>query len=148
MDEGVEFVAFLDDYALHHVRQCVELVFDLFRVDVLSARTEQHILASATNEEIARFVDHTEVACVVPSLGIECGSGGFRIFVVAEHHVGAARENFAHNALRIGAVYAQLHTWNHLTARTRYEFFPVFVGDEGSAFRGTVAHGIVEVDFL
>ena len=140
VDEGVEFVAFLDDYALQHVGQCVELVFDLLGVDVLSARAEQHILATATNEEIARFVDHTEVACVVPSLGIECGRGGFRIFVVAEHHVGAARENFAHNVLRIGTVYAQFHAGNHLTARTRYEFFPVFVGDERSAFRGAVAH--------
>ena len=144
----MEFLPFLDDNTFHHVRQCVELVFNFLGVDVLPVGTEKHVFAAPANVEIALLIQHAEVTCVVPSLVVQRGSGGFRVFVVTEHYVRAASEDFAYDVLRIGAVDAQFHAGSHFSTRTRNETAPIFVGDDGGAFCGTVAHGVIEVDFV
>ena len=148
MNQRIELFSFLNDNAFHNERKRVEFVFDFFGINVLSACTEKHILAATTDEEVAFCIENTQISCVIPAFSVERLGCGFRIFVITEHHVGATRQNFTYNASGVGTVDADFHTRSGFTTRTWYEVFPILIGDDGSAFCGTITHGVVEADFV
>ena len=88
MDEAHEFVAPLHNDALADEGQRVELVLDLLGIDVLAVGSEEHVLGSAVDIDIAVGVHRAEVARVEPSLGVDRRLGGLGILVVAQQDVG------------------------------------------------------------
>ena len=104
------------DDAFADVWESVKFVFDFFRIDILSACAEQHILAAAFDIKKSVGIHDSEVAGVIPSVGIEGLGGFFFVFVVSLTNVHAAREDFAHDMLRIFAVDFDFHAGSGFSA--------------------------------
>lgn len=83
-----------DDSALHDGGVIVECRFDLGRVDV-EAAFDDEFFGAAEDVEQPVAIDFAKVACVHPSVRVEGCGCGIWIAEVAEHDVGAAREDFA-----------------------------------------------------
>ena len=141
IDEGDELVVALYDDTLYDERHGVELVFYLFRIDVLSVGAKEHILDTAVDEDVAGIVHRAEVAGVVPSFAVEGLTGGLLVLVVAEHRVQSSGEDLARHVLRVGGADLHLHVVGRLAAGAGSEVVPVLVADDGCALGGAVADG-------
>ena len=83
---------------------------------------------------------------MVPTIGVECLTGGFLILVVAEHDVEAADKNLSWDVLWVGTVNLQLVVDGHLATTAGHEVLVVGVADDGGAFCSTIAYGVGELD--
>ena len=90
VNQSNELVALLYNHAFCYQSQRVELILNLFRIDVLSVRPQQHVLASSSYEEVAVGVHRSQVACMEPSVFIYYGICCLLVLVIALHHIDAA----------------------------------------------------------
>ena len=93
--EGV--VGVLHDERLEHERHIVEHVLNLFGVDVLSGRTEEHGLAAPFDEQVSTFVQYAEVAGTKPSVLREDVARSFFVLEIACHDVLSTHFNLAYS---------------------------------------------------
>jgi len=83
-----------DDLNILHLGMREDKFFQLPGINIFAA-PDNHILDPAGNFKIAVWVDLAQVPRVQPTVGINGGGRGFRHLVVAFHHAGAARDDFA-----------------------------------------------------
>ena len=146
MNECHELVVLLQYDALVDHCHRVELILNLLWIDVLSVRTEQHVLASTSYEEMSVGTHRCQVARVEPSIFINHGIGSLLVLVVALHHVDATANQFACYVFRVIAQYFHLHVLHGNAAASCHIVVLVGEGDEWSGFRSTVTHGDREAD--
>ena len=115
MNQRIELFSFLNDNAFHHKGKRVEFVFDFFGINVLSACTEKHIFAATTDIEVAFSIKETQVARVIPTIGINGLGCRFWILVVSQHYVGTTCKDFTNYVCWVGTVNAHFHAGGSLT---------------------------------
>ena len=136
---------------LAHHRHGVEFVLDFFGIDVLSVRSEEHVLDASFDEKMPVGRKASEVTGVVPSVAVDCLSSGLLVLVVSEHDVHAACDDLTFVAVAtvftspddasVARLQGELHMWNDGAARAEHVVLPVAVGDHRSGFRGAVSAG-------
>ena len=106
--EGVEvgrdndsdaLLVFAHNHGLVYVFRFAELVFKQLRGDVFSGREFEDIFLSVSDAEVAlasQASHHlTHIAGMEPAIGVDDLGGVFGVFVVAQHDMGSACEDFA-----------------------------------------------------
>ena len=83
---------------------------------------------------------------MIPSVLVNGLCRGLRILIIAQHDVEAFGQNLTGNILWIGRINLHLHVQGCTSTRAGYELMPVCIANDGSAFGGTIAHGIGEGD--
>ena len=114
------FILLYDD-AFGNIRQVVQFVFYFFGIDILSAGTEQHVLAASLDGYIALGIHQRKVTGVQSTVCINSLTGGFFIFIVSQHDVRSAAYDFSRYVFRIRRKDFHFHTGDSLTAGTRFE---------------------------
>ena len=99
-DECYQTVVFLLQHqGLQHKRHVIDLRLYLFRIDILSARTEQHRLAATLDIQESVCIHLSQVAGTQPAVLGECLFGGLRVLVIARHRVLATYDHFTYTLL-------------------------------------------------
>ena len=146
MNQSLQAVVTLYDDALANHQHRVELVFYLFRIDVLAVGAEKHVLFAAFDEDVALGVDNAKVACMIPAFGIEGFFSGLSILVIAQHDVLASCQYLTRDVLRIATVNLNFHIDNSSAARAGSEGLPIGEGDDGCALSSSIAYADGEVE--
>ena len=146
VDEGDEAFPAGHDERFGHVGEVVQLVLDLFRIDVLPAGSEDHGLRAAADEDGAVGRDDAQVARTHPAVGEERGLRRLGVLVIAQHDVVSPHEDFAHLPLGVFRVDPRLHPVHDAADGARLEGVPLGVGDQWAAFGHAIAHGVGETD--
>ena len=146
MNQSHQFVIALDYDAFVDHRHGVELVLNLFRIDVLSVRTQQHVLASSSYEEMAVRAHGCQVACMEPSVLIYYGICSLLVLVIALHDVDAAANQFAGYVFRIIAQYLHFHVLHGNTAASCHIVVLMGKGDKRSGLCSSISHCDRETD--
>ena len=140
MHQSHQFVIALDYDALVDHRHGVELVLNLFRIDVLTIRSQQHVLASSSYEEMSVGVHRCQVACMEPSVFIYYGICCLLVLVIALHHIDAAANQFTGYVLRVIAQNLYLHVLHGNTTASCHIVVLMGKGDKWSSLSGTISH--------
>ena len=82
------------DHAFLNIRQCIDQVFEFFRIDILSVLQDDDVLLPAAYEDEAVFVDGCEISCMEPAI-YKNGIGRLLVFVITEHYVCSSRYELA-----------------------------------------------------
>src|SRR6516164_1855057 len=82
-------------------RAGIEKLFDLARIDILSA-ADNHVFNATGDPAVAVLVHDSEVSAVQPAIQVEDAAGGVRVLVVALHHHVAARTQLSWHPYRNG----------------------------------------------
>ena len=114
IDQCHELPVPFDDQRFQHATHVVEFAFDLFRIYVLSVRTEYHAFAPAFDKQRVVLVHRADVAGVQPALFVDDLPGCFRVFVVSFHHVRTFDPDFTLSAL-VGIVDFNLYAFHDRT---------------------------------
>ena len=138
-------LAGIDDKRLGHVWHIVEFLLNLFGIDILPGGTENHVFVAAAYVEKSIGIEIADVAGCHPAVA-ESSLGGFRVFVIALHHIVAANPQYAGSNGRIVTVDAQFHTVDTASARLGPRHLPRSIADERSTLSHAVADSIGEVD--
>ena len=87
-----------------------------------------------------------EITCMIPSVGIECLSGGLFVLVVSKHDIGASCKYLTRNVLWVGRVNSYFHVVDGSTAGGRDEVLIVTIADERSTLGSSIANSNGEAD--
>ena len=89
-----------------------------------------------------------KVARVVPTLAVDSSLGGFLVFVVTQHHIGATNNDFTLDVQRVCRCYLHLHIGQRLSTGAWLEDVVVAIRDKRCTLRSAIAHREGEVDAL
>ena len=142
--EGV--IGILHDERLEHERHIVEHILNLFGVDVLSGRAEEHGLAAAFDKQVSTFVQYAEVAGTKPSVLSEDVARSFFVLEISCHDVLATHFNLAYSGA-VGGGDTSFHKRQDASARARNELIMRRKADKRGALGHTIANGEGEFDF-
>ena len=146
IDQSRDTPGILDSQGVHDIGHVVYDGFDLFRIDVLPGRAEDHALRAALEVEVAVGIHHAYVAGPEPAVFGEAFRGCCFVLEVAEENIGSPRLHFAGYLPGIRRIDAELHVRGRGPAGI--EPGPVEVGicDDRGALRHPVAHREREAD--
>ena len=100
----MESAIVFQDEGFEHQVHVVELVLDLFGIDVLPVAAQDHGLGATPDVKGAVLVHGGHVARVEPSLGIEHAVGVLFVLEIALHHMLAPHDDLAGDPLRVGRI--------------------------------------------
>ena len=110
IDKCYKFIFLQDNQRLGYIRHVVQFAFYFLRIDVLSAGCKQHVLAASSDGDVTVFVHGAQVTGVQPAVRVDDLRCGFRIFIVTQHQVGSAADDFACYMLRVVGVNLDFHS--------------------------------------
>ena len=87
IDESGEFTFFLDHDRFAHVRKVIQMIFNFFRVDILTTGAENHVFTTPLDEKVTFFVNQSKVSRAEPAVGCESGMCGRLVLVVPDHEI-------------------------------------------------------------
>ena len=148
IDQGRQSAIFFDDEGIHYVGKAVDHGFQLFGIDVLSGRPQDHALGTASQEEVTVFVHDAHVARAEPAVLREGIGRGFVVLEIAQENIGAAYLHLARYVVRVVGIDADFHIGSCHATGTQLGLVPVGIGDDGSAFRHAVSDGEREADLV
>ena len=102
VNQTYQFLILLHDDAFGYIRHIVQFVFYLFRVDILTARTKEHVLAASLDAYVAFGIHQGKVSGVQPAVFVEYLYGGLVVLVVTQHDIGTTADNLSRNVFGIG----------------------------------------------
>ena len=138
---GIVFMHALVDNDLVYAADALDIALDFLGVDILTVRENDEIFHAAGDVEpliAVELSDITDVTGVEVAVLIDNLTGGFFIFKVAEHNVGAAVTDFTF-AFFIGSVDFDLAADDGETDRAVFAAFIAVAGDERCTFGNAVA---------
>ena len=144
VNQRYELVIALQYDALVYHCQGIEFVLYFFRIDILTVRTEKHVLAASLDEYVAVTIHGAEVTGMIPSVLIDGLLGSFLILIVTQHHVRTLSQNLSWYILWVWTVDANHHVESCLAAGTRYEMLVILVADDRRTLGSTISYSISE----
>ena len=87
--------------SLEHIILIVHDCLDLFRIDILAGRAENHVLGAASDEEVAVVVDDSEVSRAQEAILRECICRSLRILEISKTDILALGLDLADDIVRV-----------------------------------------------
>ena len=147
-DEGDQLAAAVHDHGLQHERLVVHDRLEFLRIDVLAGRTQDHVLGTAADEDVAFGVDDAEVTGAEPAVIRERVGRGLLVLVVADHDVLAAGLDLADHILRVFGIDPDFRHVHRLAAGPGHIFGPVLIRQQRAGLGHAIAHQVREFDLL
>ena len=91
-------------HRFQHQRLVIDDSFNLFRVYILSAGPEDHILEPSFDIEITMFIEHSQVSGPEPAVRCEYLPGLLFILIVSLHYIRPFGQDLSLTGNRIGVV--------------------------------------------
>ena len=146
VDECRDFAVAVHHKAFINIRAVGQDGLDLFRIDVLARRVEDHRFDAAADEDVAFHVDDAQVAGAEPSVLGKGSLGGLGVLVVADGEVAPAGLDFAGDVVRVVGVDAQFV--DGLSAGAGHKFGPPLIAQQRAGLGHAIAHGVRQADLL
>ena len=130
--------------AILYIGQRSDLTFNLFGIDIFSARGKNHILTAPHDEEIILLIEIAQITGAHPAVLRKELFGRFGLFVVTLAHIQATHFDFVFPFRH----YTYLHFGERPATRMRFTDTARRITDKRPALGHTVANGERESDSM
>ena len=148
VDQGYQLIMLQDDQWFGNIRHVVQLAFNFFGIDILSAGGEEQVFATSANGYIPFFVYSAEITCMQPAIYVNDLRSSFLIFIIAQHKIGSFTDDFSCMSLRVRRIDFYFHSRRRFPARSKFQVFPAAGANDRTTFCHTVSDGVGETYFL